>query len=246
MVAVGSQTARRSPAQPSPGRRDDLAARGGHRARRRRLPAGHAASSSRTAGRPAATGPDGIWTSASGRSWTLGVHVRHHARRRRRPAVGPLSRPGRGYLAAGQNTAEGPRSSACPGWPALAADGGAGAPDAGWQWHRRDITGAAAGGGSISSPGTSPRPPCRASRRQPDRGHPHPGGLAEHRRRRHLDAGAGTGQPRRHERARRHRGRRHGLCRGPPGQRLLRDRTRGRTAWSTRRRTARPGGTCRP
>ena len=54
---------------------------------------------------------------------------------------------------------------------------------------------------------------------EPDRGHPHPGSLAEHRRRRHLDAGAGTGQPRCHERARRHRGRRYGLCRGPPGQR---------------------------
>ena len=96
-----------------------------------------------------ATGPDGIWTSTSGRSWTLastsGITP---ADAGDQPSV--LISTGRGYLAAGQNTAEGTAviwtSADGLHWQRMAA------PQLGMPSGSgtvADITGAAAGGGGI-------------------------------------------------------------------------------------------------
>ncbi len=96
-----------------------------------------------------ATGPDGIWTSTSGQSWTLastsGITP---ADAGDQPSV--LISTGRGYLAAGQNSAEGTAviwtSADGLHWQRMAA------PQLGMPAGSgtvADITGAAAGGGGI-------------------------------------------------------------------------------------------------
>ena len=96
-----------------------------------------------------ATGPDGIWTSTSGRSWTLastsGITPADAG-----DQASALISTGRGYLAAGQNTAEGTAviwtSADGLHWQRMAA------PQLGMPSGSgtvADITGAAAGGGGI-------------------------------------------------------------------------------------------------
>ena len=98
-----------------------------------------------------ATGPDGIWTSTSGRSWTLtstsGITPADAG-----DQTSVLISTGRGYLAAGQNTAEGTAviwtSADGLHWQRMAA------PQLGMPSGSgvvTDITGAAAGGGILLS-----------------------------------------------------------------------------------------------
>ena len=107
-----------------------------------------------------ATGPDGIWTSTSGRSWTLastsGITPADAG-----DQTSVLIWTGRGYLAAGQNAAEGTAviwtSADGLHWQRMAA------PQLGMPSGSgvvTDITGAAAGGGGILLSGhiaTTPR-----------------------------------------------------------------------------------------